>query len=63
MKIFLLQSVSCEPMNRFSDTDVEIEGVNESAIEKIILYWKEMKKNIIHAESETEYMLKKFMMN
>ena len=62
MKIFLLQSVSSEPMNTFSDIDVETEGVNESAIEKIILYWKEMKKNIIHAESKTEYMLKKFIL-
>lgn len=40
MKKFLLQSVSHEHehTDRCPDIDVEIEGVNKSAIEKFILY-------------------------
>ena len=42
-------------MFRFSNINLEIHGENESIAKKVILDWKEMRENINHIESRTEY--------
>ena len=42
-------------MFRFSNINFEIQGENESIAKKIILDGKEMRENINHIESRTEY--------
>ena len=52
---YVTKGLSSEDMFRFSNINLEIQGENESIAKKNILDGKEMRGNINHIESGTEY--------